>query len=137
MAERVADLKVLKREQRQAWDDNAAGWKKWWPVFERAAQVVSDRLVALAQLKPGERVLDLATGSGEPAVTVARCVGPTGRVVAVDQSPGMLAVARERVAALGLGNLEFVESDAESLALPPATFDAIVCRWGFMFLPDL
>ena len=137
MATDAANSEKLKREQRAAWDENAAGWKKWWPTFERAAQTVSDRLVALAAIKPGHRVLDVATGTGEPAVTAARIVGTSGRVVAVDQSPAMLAIGRERAASLGLNNLEFVEADAESLALPPASFDAIVCRWGFMFMPDL
>ena len=137
MATDAANLEKLKREQRATWDENAAGWNKWWPTFERAAQVVSDRLVALAQIQPGHRVLDIATGTGEPAVTAARIVGASGRVVAVDQSSAMLAIGRERAASLGLKNLEFVEADAESLALPPASFDAIVCRWGFMFMPDL
>ncbi|HUY26607.1 MAG TPA: methyltransferase domain-containing protein [Candidatus Binataceae bacterium] len=137
MAESKTDQSALKRDQRAMWDDSAAGWNKWWPVFERAAQTVSDRLVELAGVRPGARVLDIATGNGEPAVTAARVVGKSGHVVGVDQSPGMLAIARERAAALGLGNLEFVESDAESMALPAASFDACVCRWGLMFMPDL
>ena len=64
-------------------------------------------------------------------------VGPTGRVVATDQSAGMLAIARERAAALGIANIDFRESDAESLALSERDFDAVVCRWGLMFMPDL
>ena len=133
----MPDAAALKNEQRVSWDEAAAGWKKWWPSFERAAQAVNDRLVALAQIKPGNRVLDIATGNGEPAVTVAREVGAAGKVVAVDQSPGMLAIARERAAALGVSNIEFVESDAESLKLDAHSFDAGVCRWGLMFMPDL
>ena len=133
----MPDAATLKNEQRVAWDESAAGWKKWWPSFERAAQVVNDRLVHLAQVKPGNRVLDIATGNGEPAVTAARAAGKAGRVVAVDQSPGMLAIARERAAQLGIGNIDFVESDAESLKLDKHSFDAGVCRWGLMFMPDL
>ncbi|HUY27195.1 MAG TPA: methyltransferase domain-containing protein [Candidatus Binataceae bacterium] len=137
MADTTPDSITLKRDQREMWDDCAAGWSKWWPVFERAAQTVSDRLVALAGVRPGARVLDIATGNGEPAVTAARAVGGSGHVVGVDQSPGMIAIARARARALALGNLEFVESDAESMALPAASFDACVCRWGLMFMPDL
>jgi ubiquinone/menaquinone biosynthesis C-methylase UbiE len=133
----LADREKLKREQREAWNDAAAGWQKWWPTFERAAQRVSDRLVELAAIKPGDRVLDIATGNGEPAVTAARKVGASGHVVGVDQSPGMLRIARERAAAIGLSNVEFVESDAERLALPERSFDAVICRWGLMFMPDL
>ncbi|MHB8383577.1 MAG: class I SAM-dependent methyltransferase [Candidatus Binataceae bacterium] len=137
MAEVTPDANSLKRDQRAMWDDSAAGWNKWWPVFERAAQSVSDRLVTLAQVRPGARVLDIATGNGEPAVTAARAAGASGHVIGVDQSPGMLAIARARAKALGLNNIEFVESDAEAMALPDASFDACVCRWGLMFMPDL
>ena len=90
------DLKI-KGQQKAAWDDSAEGWKRWWPTFERAAQLVNDRLVELAGVRAGNRVLDIATGSGEPALTAARAVGQSGRVVAVDMSPGMLAIARERI----------------------------------------
>jgi SAM-dependent methyltransferase len=130
------DLKI-KGQQKAAWDDSAEGWKRWWPTFERAAQVVNDRLVALANVRAGNRVLDIATGSGEPALTAARAVGQSGRVVAVDMSPGMLAIARERIDAAGLTNVDLVESDAESMSLDPHSFDAALCRWGLMFMPDL
>ncbi|MGC1343214.1 MAG: methyltransferase domain-containing protein [Candidatus Binataceae bacterium] len=137
MTESTPDPNVLKRDQRAMWDDSAAGWNKWWPTFERAAQKVSDRLVAMAGVRTGARVLDIATGNGEPAVTAARAAGASGPVIGVDQSPGMLAIARERAKTLGLKNLEFVESDAEAMSLPAASFDACVCRWGLMFMPDL
>ena len=67
MSEKTVDPQQLKDEQRRDWDAAAAGWKKWWPVFERSAQHISDRLVELAGVKPGARVLDVATGNGEPA----------------------------------------------------------------------
>src|SRR5215471_8683992 len=110
----MPDAASLKLDQRLSWDESAAGWKKWWPCLERAAQGVNSRLVELARIKPGDCVLDIATGNGEPGVTAARIVGPSGRVVAVDQSPGMLAIGRERARALGLGNITFVEADAET-----------------------
>lgn len=137
MPTQTADDSKFKRELKAGWDDSAAGWKKWWPSFERAAQRVNDRLVALAEIAPGDRVLDLATGSGEPALTAARAVGPSGHVVAVDQSKGMLALARERIAAAGLTNVELVEADAEALSWEPKSFDAVLSRWGLMFMPDL
>lgn len=136
MSEQI-DPQRLKDDQKRDWDAAAAGWKKWWPVFEAAAQHVSNRLVDLAGVTPGSRVLDIATGSGEPAVTAARRAGAAGRVIATDQSPGMLAIARERAAALGVTNIEFRESDAESLAIEERDFDAVICRWGMMFMPDV
>jgi len=137
MAGAVLDSQRLKGDQKRDWDLAAVGWRKWWPVFEAAAQHISDRLVEMAGVQPGYRVLDIATGNGEPAVTAARRVGPSGRVIATDQSTGMLAIAHERAAALGLANIDFRESDAEALALSERDFDAVVCRWGLMFMPDL
>lgn len=131
------EAQKLKDEQRRDWDQAAAGWKKWWPVFERCAQHVSDRLVDLAGVKAGSRVLDVATGNGEPALTAARRAGATGRVIATDQSDGMLAIARERAAAAGVANVEFRQTDGETLTIPERDFDAIVCRWGLMFMPDV
>jgi SAM-dependent methyltransferase len=137
MAEQSNDLGRLKNEQKRDWDAAAAGWKKWWPVLERAAQPVSERLVELARVGAGARVLDVATGSGEPAVTAARRIAPGGSVIAVDQSPGMLAIARERAEALRISNVDFRESDGEALAITEHDFDAVLCRWGLMFMPDL
>jgi SAM-dependent methyltransferase len=137
MSDTTIDPQRFKSEQKRDWDAAAEGWQKWWPVFERNAQHVSDRLVEIAGVKPGDRVLDIATGNGEPAVTAAHRVGASGRVVAIDQSTGMLAIARKRAAELGIGNIDFRESDAESLSLNDADFDAVVCRWGLMFMPDL
>lgn len=126
-----------KAPERQHWDTVAPGWRKWWGMFERSAQTVSDRLISMAQIEPGQRVLDIATGIGEPAITAAHRVGAAGHVVATDLSPGMLAFAQERAVALGLQNKEFRELDAEHLDLLAGTFDAVVCRWGLMFLPNL
>src|SRR5579863_3276302 len=137
MSDQNPDDVKLKGQQKAAWDDSAEGWKRWWPTFERAAQAVNDRLVELAGVRAGGRVLDIATGSGEPALTAARAVGKSGHVVAVDMSAGMLALARERIDSAGLKNVELVESDAESLPLGDHSFDAVLCRWGLMFMPDL
>jgi len=132
----MLDPEKFKSSQRQGWDSVAEGWKKWWKVIEEGAQPVSDRMVELAGIRQGHRVLDVATGIGEPAVTAARKVGPSGKVTAIDLSPAMLAIAKERARENGLANIEFREADAESLKLP-LSFDAITCRFGLMFMPDL
>jgi ubiquinone/menaquinone biosynthesis C-methylase UbiE len=132
------DIQKIKAQQRQGWDSVAEGWKKWWKPFEQSAQVVSDKLVDLAEIRQGHKVLDIGTGIGEPAVTAARRVGPTGKVVAIDISPQMLAIAIERAKDNGLDKIiEFREADAESFSLPFSNFDAIISRWGLMFLPNL
>lgn len=123
-------------EQRQKWDGVAAGWKKWWRTIENGTRCVSERMVELAGVGPGQRVLDIATGIGEPALLAASRVGPAGRVVATDISPQMLDIARERATASGLANVEFMEADAGRLDFPDAGFDAILCRWGVTSLPN-
>lgn len=137
MTQAPMDSAEFKAQQRAFWDGVAAGWRAWWHVFEAGAQVVSDRLVVMADVQPGYRVLDVATGLGEPALTAARAVGATGSVLAIDQAPQMLALARERAAELGVGNVEFREGDAETVDLPELAFDAVLSRWGLMLMPDL
>ncbi|HEX2014462.1 MAG TPA: methyltransferase domain-containing protein [Nitrososphaera sp.] len=128
----------FKAQQRQIWENAAAGWQAWWETIERGAQSVSDKIVELAEIKPGDKVLDIATGIGEPAVTAARRVKPNGRIVATDISPQMLAIARARAKMLGLdGVMEFKEGDAEMLDFPKSSFNAVLSRWGLMFLPNL
>jgi SAM-dependent methyltransferase len=136
MANTGYDPAEYKAQQREQWSNAADGWRRRWPVFERAAQALSDRMMDLARITPGKRVLDVATGIGEPAMTAARRVGPSGSVVALDQAPRMLAIARERMRAGGLTNVECIEGDAETVALPPDSFDAVVCRWALFFFPN-
>jgi enediyne biosynthesis protein CalE5 len=125
-----------KAGQRQEWNTTAPSWQDWWQHIEPALQPISDRMMELAAIRPGHVVLDVATGIGEPAVTAARRVGPSGHVIATDISAEMLALGRKRVAALGLQNIDFREMDAEALDLPEKSFDVILCRLGLMFLPD-
>lgn len=128
----------FKISQRKMWDNAAKGWQEWWQTFEHGAQVVSNKLVEIAGIMPGDRVLDVATGIGEPAVTAARRVGQKGKVVATDLSAQMIATAKSRAKSVGLdGIIEFVEIDAEHLDFPEASFNAVLSRWGLMFLPNL
>ena len=130
--------KQYKEAERQSWNSVAAGWQKWWQTVEKSAQKVSDRLIELAEIKPGQRVLDLATGIGEPAITSARIVGKMGQVTATDISANMLSLAKQRAISLGMQDvIEFKEGDIETIDLVPSSFDAVLCRWGLMFLPDL
>ena len=132
-------------QQRQSWDNVARGWQKWWKTFEKDAQKVNERLVELAEIKQGDRVIDIATGIGEPAITAAKKVGVEGYVLATDISPQMLAIAKERTVSLGLQNIvEFKEVDAEKILdlqqqqqQPLPSFAAVLCRWGLMFFPNL
>jgi len=132
------DPNQYKVAERQSWDSLANNLQKWWKTIERGAEKVSRRLIELAEIKPGSIVLDIATGIGEPAIPAANRVGKNGHVLATDISPQMLSVAKQRAISLGLQNvIEFKEGDIETIELPSSMFDAVLCRWGLMFLPDL
>jgi SAM-dependent methyltransferase len=110
-------------------------WREYDETELRLTALLSERMMDLARLGPGMRVLDLATGRGEPAVRAARRVAPGGMVVGVDVSKAMLRMARERADREGIANLELVATDAETLLGVEATlFDATVARWGLMYL---
>ena len=136
MKSKAIDSAGFREAQHKNWDAAAAGWMEWSEFNDGADAHISERLVELAGVQSGSRVLDVAAGYGEPALTAARKAGPEGRVVATDISAEMLAFGRERAAAAGLGNVEFMQSDAFSLDFPPASFDAAVSRWGIIFEPD-
>jgi SAM-dependent methyltransferase len=136
MEGKTVDPVEFRQGQRQQWDSAATGWRKWSELIDEAASGVSDRLVELAGVEPGSRVLDVAAGYGEPSLSAARKAGADGSVVATDISAEMLAFGRERAAAAGLESMEFVESDAGSLEFPEGSFDAALSRWGIIFEPD-
>jgi SAM-dependent methyltransferase len=136
MQSQTANAGEFRDGQRQQWSKGAEGWRKRSDFIDTATAHVSKRMVELAGVGPGSRVLDVAAGYGEPSLTAARAAGPKGGVVASDISAGMLAFGRERAAAARLDNMEFVESDAMSLDFPEASFDAALSRFGIIFEPD-
>lgn len=121
-------------EQREIWDAVSAGWLRWQAVFERGAGQVTAELVRLGGVRPGQAVLDVGTGLGEPALTAAGVAGPRGRVVGLDVSPVMIALARERAAEVPA--VEFVVGDVETAGLPAGGFDVVLSRWGLIFAAD-
>jgi SAM-dependent methyltransferase len=135
----IFDQAQYKASIRTEWRAAAPGWWTWVEVLEaeNGGGAVSRTLVELARIGPGDAVLDVAAGYGEPGLTAARTVAPGGRVVCTDISAEMLAVGRERAAAEGLDNLQFVERDAEELRFEEAGFDAVLSRQGLQFLPDV
>jgi ubiquinone/menaquinone biosynthesis C-methylase UbiE len=131
------DPVAFKAAQRADWQIAAPGWRTWYDVLEAGGEIVSRTLIESARIGPGDPVLDVATGYGEPALTAARVVAPTGRVLATDIAAGMLGFGRERAAQAGVDNVEFIEADAEALSFDEESFDAILCRQGLQFLPDV
>ena len=123
-----------KAREQAGWNHVAAGWEKYdWRI---TGSDVSDTMFAAAQLGAGHRVLDIACGTGQPAIPAAQRVGPTGSVLAVDYSEGMLAVARRKAEAAGLTNIEFRQVDGDTLTFPEASFDVVLSRWGINLFDD-
>jgi SAM-dependent methyltransferase len=136
MEAKSIDATEFRDKQRDQWNGAAAGWNEWSEFMDEHAGNVSRALVAAAEVEEGTRVLDVAAGYGEPSLTAARKVGPAGSVIATDISAEMLNFGRQRAAANGVENIEFMQSDANSLDFPHESFDAAVSRWGIIFDPD-
>ena len=130
------DAVAMKDRERATWSAVSVGWKTHDERLVEFSQPVTEELVRRAGIRPGIRVLDLASGTGEPSITIAERVGPGGSVLGVDLAEPMLAVAREKATRRSVKNVEYRVADAENLELPSAAFDAATMRWGIMFLPD-
>ena len=112
-------------------------WRLYDETESRLTGPVSERMLDLAGLRPGRRVLDLASGRGEPALRAARRVGPHGLVVAVECDEGLLGIAREKATRDGLLNVDFRTARAESVSdvdVAPGQFHAATIRWGLMYM---
>jgi SAM-dependent methyltransferase len=110
--------------------------KKWKAKSAAMGQDVTEALVEYAQPKPGMQVLDVASGTGEPAISLALRIGSQGRVTATDLSADLLAIAQERAQARGLSNFFMQQADAHSLPFPDNKFDLATSRFGVMFFRD-
>jgi len=110
--------------------------EKWKAKSAIMGGAVTEALVAYADPQPGMHVLDLASGTGEPGISVAQRVGPEGRVTAVDVSSDLLAVAVERAGKRGLANFAIQQADAHRLPFADHSFDLATCRFGVMFFAE-
>ena len=122
--------------QHAYWADNAAEWEKWAEIVAPQAEGFNRPLIDAAGIGAGGRVLDLACGAGEPALTAAAAVGAGGHVTASDYSPEMLAVAERRARTKGLGNMSFRQADMRALPFDDGAFDHVISRFGFMYTEE-
>lgn len=116
-----------------AWDDGVAAARKWKKQAAVSSRPTTEALINLAQIRPGMNVLDLASGSGSPALDIAEVVGSAGHVTATDLSSKMLAVAEDKARERGLSNISFREADMENQPFQDETFDVVTCRLGIMY----
>lgn len=123
-----------KEEMRQQWTDRASLFRERGTAM---LQPATDLLLAALHIRPNMRILDVASGPGEPAITLAAAIAPDGHVTATDLVPEMLTVAAEKAEKRGVINITFQQADAEALPFPDATFDAVTCRFGVMLFADV
>ena len=127
------DARLQRRIQRYGWDLAATDYGSLWQAQVAHAQTA---MLALASPGAGERVLDIACGTGLVSFEAARAVGPNGQVLGIDLSERMIAAAERRARERRLSNCSFSRMDAETLALPDASFDVVLCALGLMYMPE-
>jgi ubiquinone/menaquinone biosynthesis C-methylase UbiE len=123
----------------QIWNDFArlnAG-ERFRQASSEMGTAVTEAIVAAARIAPGVRVLDVACGAGEPAISIAAALAGAGHVTGVDLSEGPLEVARARAAKRGLTNISFQQADVHGLPFADASFERVTSRLGVMFFSDL
>ena len=133
------DADAIRRETelvRADWAGRGRHWDRRADEIAEQSAKMNAPLIEAADIAPGQRVCDIATGAGEPALTVAALVGAGGRVFATDLCPEMMLGARRRAAARGLGNITFRTADMLALSDADSVFDRVICRFGLMFCPD-
>lgn len=127
------EARLQRRLQRYGWD---LASNEYDPLWEEQLAPARTGVLTVASLAPGERVLDLACGTGLVTLNAARSVGARGSVLGTDISGQMIEIARQRALEQQLSNVTFQRMDAETLDLPDATFDVVLCSLGLMYLPD-
>lgn len=127
------DARLQRRIQRYGWDKAAPHYERYWQEQLAPAR---ERLFALADLQPGERVLDVACGTGLVTFPAAHAVGPSGRVLATDISEAMVAHVSGEAGARGLPHVTADRMDAEDLHVSAESFDVVLCALGLMYVPD-
>jgi len=129
-------LEEIRQQQKASWNKFSSGWKKWDDLTMNFLKPVGDEIIRMLAPKKNDIVLDIAAGTGEPGLTIAAIV-TDGKVVITDLAEDMLEIARANAVTRGLHNIETRACDVCELPFDDNTFDAISCRFGFMFFPDM
>lgn len=130
------DREEYRRTSLENWQAMAPGWERMRERLERFTRVVSEWMVDALDPQPGDVVLEVAAGPGETGFVAAARLGDEGRLISSDFSSEMVEVARRRAAELGLENVEHRVIDAEEIPLEDDSVDGVLCRFGFMLMPD-
>jgi ubiquinone/menaquinone biosynthesis C-methylase UbiE len=129
-------LEEIREQQKASWNKFSPGWKKWDDLTMDFLKPMGDEIIRLIKPKNNEVILDVAGGTGEPGLTIASML-KDGKVSITDLAESMLEIARENAMKRGIKNIEIHACDVCELPFDDNTFDAISCRKGFMFFPDM
>lgn len=129
-------LEEIREQQKASWNKFSPGWKKWNDLMMDFLKPVGDEIIRSIDPKGEDVVLDIAAGTGEPGLTIATML-KGGKVIITDLSENMLEIAKENANRRGIKNIETRACDVSELPFADNTFDAISCRFGFMFFPDM
>lgn len=125
-----------KNTTRDQWQSAAEAWYHWSDTLNQWLGKATEKMLEMAEISAGQRVLDVAAGAGEQSISIAKKVGETGYVLATDISSNILAYAKEMAQEAGLNNIETQVMDGENLTIPDESFDAVISRVGLIYFPD-
>jgi SAM-dependent methyltransferase len=125
-----------RQENRRRWQTVAAGWEKHADDIRRDTMPVTSWMLDALEPQPGHAMLELAAGIGDTGFLAAELIQPGGTLITSDLVPEMLTAAQRRAEKLGVPNVRFRQIDAEAIDQPAASIDGVLCRWGYMLMPD-
>jgi ubiquinone/menaquinone biosynthesis C-methylase UbiE len=123
-------------QQKDNWNKYSAGWRKWDEVLMTTMRPIADSLIDSLNLTGNEHVLDVASGTGEPGLTLSTLL-PNGKVTGSDLSENMVVIANQHAQDRGINNYRSQQCDATNMPFADNGFDHIICRFGIMFFPDI
>jgi SAM-dependent methyltransferase len=126
----------FKHASHAVWEAMAPGWTERHGWFQTTTRPVTERMLEVLQVRPGETILELAAGTGVVGFTALAALGGETRLIVSDFSPAMVEAARHQGAELGFEHVQCRVLDAEALDLPDESVDGVLCRWGYMLLAD-
>lgn len=129
-------LEEIREQQKQSWNKFSPGWKKWDAITMDFLRPMGDEIISSIHPSGKEIILDIAAGTGEPGLTIAEML-EGGKVIITDLAEDMLTIAKENASKRGIMNIETKACDVCELPFADNSFDAISCRFGFMFFPDM
>jgi SAM-dependent methyltransferase len=129
-------MSEYKQENRARWAGVATGWEQHVDGLQRDATPVSMWMVDAIEPQPGHTVLEIAAGLGDTGFLAAELIAPGGTLITSDLVAEMLSAAQRRAERLGISNVRFRQIDAEAIDQPAASLDGVLCRWGYMLMPD-